>query len=151
MSAAEPLAQGTDPDAGLEIGRVDLGHLGHDGRLGALDGKVGDLKFAALKLGQAPAHQVEQALQKDVDPGGLVHRLETLNAFVACAHDHHHTSDETFFAICDSCGHVEEFTAPSASRNLHKWVKDNTFELHTMTCELRGCCTNCSGNHRPNP
>ena len=39
---------------------------------------------------------------------GLAHRLETLNAFVACANPHHRTS--AIFAICRTCGTTAELS-----------------------------------------
>jgi Fur family zinc uptake transcriptional regulator len=54
---------------------------------------------------------------------GFVHRLESLNAFVACAEPHDHSHSMTAFAICDKCGQVTEFSdelveMPSASARL---------------------------------
>src|SRR3954470_20560978 len=53
--------------------------------------------------------QVYRALDKLL-AFGLVHRLESLNAFVACAHPHCHASSMMAFAICEKCGSVEEFS-----------------------------------------
>ena len=47
--------------------------------------------------------QVYRALDKLVETG-LVHRLESLNAFVACAHKHCHDDCASAFAICEKCG-----------------------------------------------
>src|ERR1700743_2241516 len=38
---------------------------------------------------------------------GLVHRIESRNAFLACAHDHDETTMVAFL-ICESCGSVGE-------------------------------------------
>src|SRR6202521_1791611 len=38
---------------------------------------------------------------------GLVHRIESRNAFIACVHDHA-TSDPVVFLICEKCGAVGE-------------------------------------------
>jgi Fur family zinc uptake transcriptional regulator len=48
--------------------------------------------------------------------GGLVHRLESLNAFVACAEPHDHSHRMTAFAICDTCGQVMEFSDHAVGR-----------------------------------
>src|SRR3979411_1363026 len=42
---------------------------------------------------------------------GLVHRIESRNAFLACAHDHDETSMVAFL-ICDHCGSGGEISAP---------------------------------------
>ena len=57
--------------------------------------------------------QVYRALDKLLERG-MVHRLESLNAFVACAHQEKeccggHGHGTVAFAICESCGHVVEF------------------------------------------
>ena len=54
--------------------------------------------------------QVYRALEKLQDLG-LVHRLESINAFVACAHPDQDCCSHglTAFTICESCGKVTEF------------------------------------------
>src|ERR687898_2881620 len=42
---------------------------------------------------------------------GLVHRLESLNAYIGCPQPE--ASHEGQFLICNSCGHVSEFEAPA--------------------------------------
>lgn len=53
--------------------------------------------------------QVYRALEKLLDYG-MVHRLESLNAFVACAHPQCHEHGLIAFAICEQCGQVTEFS-----------------------------------------
>ena len=48
---------------------------------------------------------------------GLVHRVESFNAFVACAH-RHDEDGPTAIVICDTCRHVEEFADPAIGRGL---------------------------------
>lgn len=83
---------------------------------------------------------VYRALQRLIDEG-LAHRLESLNAFVACSHSHHR--GKAVFAICDGCGTVREFDNASAVRGLQAWAKDNDFQVRSMTLELRGRCASC--------
>src|ERR1700712_4539101 len=68
---------------------------------------------------------VYRALQRLIEDG-LAHRLESLNAFVACDHPHHH--GKAVFAICDSCGTVKEFDSPAAVKNLQTWASKNAFK-----------------------
>ena len=37
---------------------------------------------------------------------GFVHRIESLNAYIACAEDHKHQGSQ--FMICDGCGRVRK-------------------------------------------
>lgn len=86
--------------------------------------------------------QVYRALDKLIGLG-LVHRLETQNAFVACAHPHDHASGVAAFAICESCGKVDEFSDAVAERRLKGWARDHSFKLEKTTIELRGTCAAC--------
>ena len=84
---------------------------------------------------------VYRALQRLIDDG-LAHRLESLNAFVACNHPHHH--GKAVFAICDACGTVQEFDSAAAIKNLQNWASKNDFIVRSMTLELRGRCSLCA-------
>ncbi len=72
---------------------------------------------------------------------GAAHRLESLNAFVACSHAVH--KGTAIFAICDRCGGVDEFDEPTALTALVNWAEDSHFVLRQMTLELRGTCARC--------
>lgn len=86
--------------------------------------------------------QVYRALEK-LRGLGLVHRLECLNAFVACRHPScgsHHT---TAFAICEECGLVSEFLDEAISDQFKAWVGESAFEVKKSIVELRGVCREC--------
>lgn len=72
---------------------------------------------------------------------GLAHKLESLNAFVACSHSAHH--DDMAFAICDSCGSVAEFKMPAIAKALGSWSRSTGFKLNASMIELHGECTTC--------
>lgn len=72
---------------------------------------------------------------------GAAHRLETLNAFVACSHSRH--EGRAVFAICETCGTVNEFDEPKAVDGLTAWAKKAKFAVREMTLELRGRCNDC--------
>lgn len=84
---------------------------------------------------------VYRALNRLIEDG-LAHRLESLNAFVACNHPHHHVG-KAVFAICDVCGAVTEFASDAAEKNLTHWAQSAGFMVRSMTLELRGCCKAC--------
>ncbi|MBV8036119.1 Fur family transcriptional regulator [Roseateles sp.] len=86
--------------------------------------------------------QVYRALDKLVEYG-LVHRLESLNSFVACAHPHDHKHGLLAFAICDSCGHVDEFSDVTIERRLKNWSNDHGFRPGHAAIELHGTCARC--------
>jgi Fur family zinc uptake transcriptional regulator len=77
---------------------------------------------------------------------GLVHRLESLNAFVACAVGHRHGDHEhlmTAFAICDRCGQVDEFSDHDMDHRLQEWVSSTGFAAKKAVIEFRGTCRKC--------
>lgn len=86
--------------------------------------------------------QVYRALDKLVEYG-MVHRLESLNAFVACRHTGCAAHGAAAFAICESCGSVIEFMPDEAIDLLNKWTKAAGFGLARTTIELRGTCKAC--------
>lgn len=86
--------------------------------------------------------QVYRALEKLLD-FGLVHRLESLNAFVACAHPHCHAQGLIAFAICNECGQVDEFSDEIVRERLGAWSVDHGFKAEKTTIEIRGHCANC--------
>ena len=86
--------------------------------------------------------QVYRALDKLLERG-LVHRLESLNAFVACAHAHDHAHGLTAFAICEKCGQVSEFSDDVVAERLKDWAGRTGFHPAKTTIEIRGDCANC--------
>ncbi len=87
--------------------------------------------------------QVYRALEKLLG-FGLVHRLESLNAFVACAHPHCHAHGLIAFAICEDCGQVDEFSDAVVRERLGAWSAENGFKAEKTTIEIRGHCVNCA-------
>ena len=92
---------------------------------------------------------VYRALDKLIK-SGKVHRIESLNAFVACTgavhHDHAHAEpgDHTIaFTICDACGAVEEFADPTLCDAILKSVSGRSFSLHRSALEIHGLCGAC--------
>jgi Fur family zinc uptake transcriptional regulator len=77
---------------------------------------------------------------------GQAHRLESLNAFVACRHPSHEGT--AVFAICNDCGTVTEFDEPAAIDRLAAWARKAKFAVAQMTLELRGRCRACT-QHPP--
>ncbi|MEC9369379.1 MAG: Fur family transcriptional regulator [Pseudomonadota bacterium] len=88
--------------------------------------------------------QVYRALDKLVAIG-LVHRLESLNAFVACRQDSCGSHGTIAFAICEQCGRVSEFADDAVAGLLDGWAKAERFTLSRTVIELRGVCGACGG------
>lgn len=86
--------------------------------------------------------QVYRALDKLLELG-LVHRLESLNAFIACAHPDCDGHETTAFAICETCGQVDEFSDAAIAGHLKDWAGNEDFRLNRTIIELRGRCAAC--------
>jgi Fur family zinc uptake transcriptional regulator len=87
--------------------------------------------------------QVYRALEKLLG-AGLVHRLESLNAFIACAHPNRHAQGMIAFAICSQCGRVNEFSDNVVKDRLASWASENSFRAEKTIIELRGTCATCA-------
>jgi len=86
--------------------------------------------------------QVYRALDKLLALG-LAHRLESLNAFVACRHPDCDGHQTVAFTICESCGDVTELSDEPLARRLKKVMRETHFALQKTTLELRGICQRC--------
>jgi Fur family zinc uptake transcriptional regulator len=72
---------------------------------------------------------------------GLVHKLESLHAYVGCTHpDHPHASQ---FLICDDCGEVAEVEDSSVASSLKAAGKAVGFRTKRPVVELLGTCAQC--------
>lgn len=91
--------------------------------------------------------QVYRALDKLLE-FGMVHRLESLNAFVICSHAEKeccaHGHGTVAFAICEACGHVSEFHDHGVDNRLGEWAKSQKFRPAKTTIEIRGLCSACA-------
>jgi Fur family transcriptional regulator, zinc uptake regulator len=74
---------------------------------------------------------------------GAVHRLESINAYVACS-DHRHPHGPTVFAICRDCGHVDELAEADVLQHLQRDATRLGFKVEATTIELTGRCATCA-------
>jgi Fur family transcriptional regulator, zinc uptake regulator len=72
---------------------------------------------------------------------GLAHRIESLNAFVAC--DVGACARSTIFLICEKCGGAEEFDAGHALIDLADAAKKDGFSIRRTMIEASGLCAQC--------
>lgn len=72
----------------------------------------------------------------------LAHKIESLNAYVACGHTSH--SHSPLFLICDTCENAEELHAENTSNALNQEVTAAGFKLDKAVIELRGVCKDCA-------
>jgi Fur family zinc uptake transcriptional regulator len=88
--------------------------------------------------------QVYRALERLAEKH-LVHRVESMNAFIACthAHDDAPNPDTVGFAICDECGIVTEIDLSALESILYGLADKSGFRTEHSRLELRGKCRNC--------
>ncbi|MFT4941559.1 MAG: Fur family zinc uptake transcriptional regulator [Paraglaciecola sp.] len=72
---------------------------------------------------------------------GLIHRLESTNAFVAC--HHFGCSHPVQFLICDKCGLVKEIQSQGLQETLDKHAESYGFRVSKQTIEAHGTCSLC--------
>ena len=74
---------------------------------------------------------------------GLVHKIESRNAFVACSHAH--DGHPAAMLICETCGLVAELDAPRVFDDLEVLAGAQGFTEHRTVIELSGLCAMCGG------
>lgn len=72
---------------------------------------------------------------------GLIHKIESTNAFVACHHfDCNHPVQ---FLICDTCGDVREIQSEGLKDTLDNQASSVGFSVVKQTIEAHGTCATC--------
>lgn len=72
---------------------------------------------------------------------GLIHRVESLNAFVGCRSSG--TRHDQLLLICTTCHNVEERSAPDVFFALAGEMQNAKFSPQRKTIEIHGLCINC--------
>jgi Fur family transcriptional regulator, zinc uptake regulator len=73
---------------------------------------------------------------------GLVHRIESLNAYIGCAHPGERHASQ--FLICKACGTAVELDEPSVSDALSAAAGRRGFKVEARVVELSGACADCA-------
>ena len=73
---------------------------------------------------------------------GLVHRIESRNAFIACVHNHD-SGDPVVFLICEKCGAVGEAASAAVADTIKSASRAAGFTPKTPVIEISGVCAHC--------
>jgi Fur family transcriptional regulator, zinc uptake regulator len=73
---------------------------------------------------------------------GLVHRVESMNAYIACHHPDH--TEPPILVICEECGHIDELHDAAVVARLQRDASTRGLERVTVYLEVRGRCRRCS-------
>jgi Fur family zinc uptake transcriptional regulator len=100
-----------------------------------------DIIERLAKTGPRPAPiSIYRALEFLLDQG-LVHKIESRNAFVACTHGEH--TGDAVMLICGDCGIVAEMDAGDAISDLTLRAAAMGFSSSATVVEMTGCCGEC--------
>src|SRR4029077_15294030 len=75
---------------------------------------------------------------------GLVHRIASRNAFIACVHNHA-AGDLVVFLICEGCGVVGEASAPQVTATLSSAARGVGFTPKAPVIDITGVCPHRAG------
>lgn len=73
---------------------------------------------------------------------GLVHRVESLNAFIGCSMAGHEHSGQLL--ICSQCRNVAELDDPEIQTLIAERARERGYEPSRQTVEVLGCCAQCA-------
>ncbi len=125
-------------------------------RLTALRRRVFELVWASHE--PVKAYDILQVLQRDqpraapptvyraldfLQLQGLVHKIESLNAYVGCGAPGHPESG--VFLICRSCAEIAELDDPALNSMIVKLAAQLDFATEDKVMEIKGYCARCSG------
>lgn len=77
---------------------------------------------------------------------GLIHRIETLNAYVGCAHPGHAAAGQ--FLLCRRCGAAAELNDDGIEQAVRAAAQAQGFEVAALTVEAEGLCPSCRAADR---
>lgn len=96
-------------------------------------------RLALAGFGGKPP-QVYRALQFLIEHG-FVHKLEALNAYVACVSPNQ--CERPCFMVCVECGRVAEHSVPKVTKQLNVAAQQAGFSPSKSVMELSGVCNEC--------
>ncbi|ROO24439.1 Fur family transcriptional regulator [Salinisphaera orenii MK-B5] len=99
------------------------------------------LSAISAERGNAAPPTVYRALDFLLE-AGLVHKIESLNAFVGC--DAGHERGHPKFLICRRCEHVAEIPGPAVDSAIAREAERSGFTVDHETIEIGGICRRCA-------
>lgn len=86
--------------------------------------------------------QVYRALNKLIDKGA-VHRIESINAFVACSQHDCGSHAMSIFMLCTECETAHEFSDPALATAMEGLCGERHFTATRKLVEIKGICDGC--------
>jgi Fur family transcriptional regulator, zinc uptake regulator len=94
------------------------------------------------KDGGSPVPQTVYRALEFLQEAGLVHRLDTLNAFLGC--DRPEDAHSGQFLVCSRCRRVAEIEDSVLNRTLKDRARSLGFRLDASPVEIKVICTRCA-------
>ena len=144
------------PGGGIMRGKVSRNQ---DLVLGVLRAAAGQALTAYEVLARLEAVKVRgpQTVCRALDAlrqAGLVHRIESINAFTVCVHDHagrhrgpdhdHDHGHRPAFAVCRGCGAIQELEDAALAAVLGVVADRTGYRVEDGVIELVGACPTCA-------
>ena len=101
-----------------------------------------DIIERMAELGPRPAPITVYRALDFLEAHGLVHKIESRNAFIACTHPH--DGRPAAMLVCEACGLVTELDASDALASLEAAAMAQGFKRHRSVVELTGTCASCA-------
>ncbi len=76
---------------------------------------------------------------------GVIHRLESKNAYFACRRHEHGKQGRPIFLACERCGSVTEAEAQGVFDLINQVARGQDFEAKVKFVEVSGICSRCAG------
>lgn len=96
------------------------------------------------KLAEGDGAPVPPTVYRALDfllQNGLVHKINSLNAFVGCTHPG--PDNQCYFLICTDCEEVTECCASQLGDAIGQSAKTNVFKMESVSLEIKGVCQAC--------
>ncbi len=81
---------------------------------------------------------------------GFIHKLESINAFIACHHPNSRKHSAPFL-ICDNCHNAVELEDKDVVAQLNACARALGFQPQMQTLEVHGICAKCAAQHTTQP
>ncbi len=126
-----------------------------------------DLRRRVLELvwenhGSAKAYDLLERLGEDysakpptvyralefLQENGLVHKINSLNAYVGCSHPLQH--QDCYFLICSKCQEIKECCTSQVANVVRDLAEKSSFVPSRTTLEIEGICQDCRSNQKYN-
>ena len=114
-----------------------------EGEIVTIIGPNGAGKSTTGKLAVGTIHANEGRVQCQASLRGAVHRIESVNGFVACQLHDCGGSQVSIFMLCTQCEHAHEFTDTGIDNRLQSPGNNRGFQAAHKIIEITGLCADC--------